>query len=101
VFSTKNFVDLLFGEIRKPFISTVEFLNGVQKITTNFLSSQLMNDNFYAFSYNKTLLDGNVEDLKDSRVKYIQVDSMNKCVPQDWFLGYDQFAVYTFLNLAG
>ena len=26
---------------------------------------------------------------------------MNKCVPQDWFLGYDQFAIYTFLNLAG
>jgi hypothetical protein len=37
--------------------------------------------------------------IKDLRVKYIQVDSMNKCIPQDWFLGYDQFAVYTFLNL--
>lgn len=26
---------------------------------------------------------------------------MNKCVPPDWFLGYDQFAIYTFLNLVG
>ena len=26
---------------------------------------------------------------------------MNKCVPPDWFLGYDQFALYTFLNLVG
>lgn len=61
-----------------------------------------MNDNFYAFSYNQTLLNMDVSELmkiKDLRVKYIQVDSMNKCIPQDWFLGYDQFAVYTFLNL--
>jgi len=39
--------------------------------------------------------------VPDLRVNYVQVDSMNKCVPQDWFLGYDQFTVYTFLNLAG
>ena len=26
---------------------------------------------------------------------------MNKCIPQDWFLGYDQFTIYTWLNLAG
>jgi hypothetical protein len=26
---------------------------------------------------------------------------MSKCVPQDWFLGYDQFAIYTWLNLNG
>ena len=26
---------------------------------------------------------------------------MNKCVPPDRFLGYDQFAIYTFLNLVG
>jgi hypothetical protein len=26
---------------------------------------------------------------------------MSKCVPQDWFLGYDQFAIYTWLNLGG
>jgi hypothetical protein len=37
----------------------------------------------------------------DIRLKFVQVDSMNKCVPQDWNLGYDQFAVYTFHKLAG
>ena len=31
----------------------------------------------------------------------MQVDHMSKCVPQDWFLGYDQFSLYTFLNLNG
>ena len=31
----------------------------------------------------------------------MQVDHMNRGVPQDWFLGYDQLAVYTFLNLGG
>lgn len=43
-----------------------------------------MNDNFFAFSYNQTLLDMNVNELmkvKNLRVKYIQVDSMNKCIP--------------------
>jgi hypothetical protein len=63
-----------------------------------------MNDNFYAFSYNQTLLNLNAEQLMKEpnlRIKYMQVDSMNKCVPQDWFLGYDQFAVYTFHKLAG
>ena len=73
-------------------------------MASNFLSAQLMNDNFYAFSYNRTLLNLPLSELSlvpDLRVKYIQVNAMNKCVPQDWFLGYDQFAVYTFLNLAG
>lgn len=59
-------------------------------------------DNFYAFAYNSTLLEvpmSELESIKDLRVKYLQVDNLNKCIPQDWFLGYDQFAVYTFLNL--
>lgn len=63
-----------------------------------------MNDNIYAFSYNKDLLDLSAEDLvkrDDVRLKYIQMDIMNKCVPQDWFLGYDQFAVYALLKLTG
>ena len=63
-----------------------------------------MNDNFYAFSYNNTLLNLDIQQLseiRDLRLKYIQVNSMSKCVPQDWFLAYDQFSVYTFLNLAG
>ena len=33
------------------------------------------------------------------RFQYLQVDSLNKCVPQDWFLGYDHFIVYSMLNL--
>ena len=59
-------------------------------------------DNFYAFSYNSTLLEipmSELESMKDLKVKYLQVDNLNKCIPQDWFLGYDQFSVYTFLNL--
>ena len=65
-----------------------------------------MNDNFYAFSYDPELLDLSLEELqapekKNLRLKYVQVDSMSKCVPQDWFLGYDQFAIYTWLNLNG
>ena len=66
------------------------------------MSSHLVNDNFYAFSFNKTLLDMSMHELpQPMRLKYMQVDSMNKCVPQDWFLGYDQFAIYSFLNLVG
>ena len=69
-----------------------------------FYSVKLMNDNFYSFSFNKTLQSLTSEQLGEIdglKVKYIQLDSMNKCIPQDWFLGYDQFAVYTFHKLAG
>ena len=86
------------------FEKTWRIIRKVYILASNFLSAQFMNDNFYAFSYNRTLLDLPLSDLAQMpnlRVKYIQVNSMNKCVPQDWFLGYDQFAVYTFLNLAG
>lgn len=51
-----------------------------------------MNDNAYAFSYNQDLLELTVDELSerdDVRLSYVQVDNMNKCVPQDWFLGYD------------
>ena len=63
-----------------------------------------MNDNFYVFSYDPEMLNLTLDEMQsrsDLRVKYVQVDSMSKCVPQDWFLGYDQFAVYTWLNLNG
>ena len=85
----------------KPLKTWVHFVSRLYKLFTNFISSQLMNDNFYAFSYDQGLLELSVEELakKDVRLKYIQVDSMSKCVPQDWFLGYDQFSVYSFLNL--
>ena len=32
---------------------------------------------------------------------YLQIDTKNKCVPVDWFIGYDAFAVYSFVNLIG
>lgn len=54
------------------------------KVISNYASAKLMNDNFYAFLYNQTLLHMNIEYLKEVeglRIKYIQVDSMNKCVP--------------------
>ena len=40
-----------------------------------------------------------LKEVPGVRMKYLQVDILNKCVPQDWYLGYDQFSVYTFLNL--
>jgi hypothetical protein len=62
-----------------------------------------MNDNLYAYTYDPKYLNMTIEELKDQkiRMKYLQVGSMSKCVPQDWFLGYDQFAIYTWLNLGG
>jgi hypothetical protein len=34
------------------------------------------------------------------RMRFLQVDSQHKCIPGDWYiLGYDTFAVYTFLRL--
>lgn len=82
----------------------VELCEKISKLIGNFASAELMNDNFYAFSYNNSLINTDIQEIKkmpNIRMKYIQVDSMNKCVPQDWFLGYDAFAIYSFLNLAG
>lgn len=39
--------------------------------------------------------------MPDLRIRYLQVDTKHKCVPVDWFIGYDTFTVYTFLNLVG
>lgn len=54
------------------------------KLMFNYISANLMNDNLYAFSYNQTLISMNTSELmnvKGLRIKYIQVDSMNKCIP--------------------
>jgi len=62
----------------------------------------MINDNFYAFTYNQSLLEiplSELSEMPEVRMKYLQVDILNKCIPQDWFLGYDQFSVYTFFNL--
>lgn len=59
-----------------------------------------MKDNLYAFSYNKTLLTLTIAELRQIRslrLRYLQIDSKHKCVPTDWYLGYDTFAIYTFL----
>ena len=57
--STSNFANLFSKELSRDALSDVfAYFNSIQKLSANFLSSILMNDNFYAFSYNKTLLDG-------------------------------------------
>lgn len=35
------------------------------------------------------------------RARYLQIDSKNKCVPPDWYLGFETFTIYTFFQLAG
>lgn len=72
------------------------------ELIENLISASVINDNFYAFSFNKTLIETPLDQLKNItnvRFKYLQVDTLNKCIPQDWFLGYDQFSVYSFINL--
>ena len=29
------------------------------------------------------------------------MDSNNKCVPPDWYIGYDTFTIYSFFQIAG
>lgn len=56
-------------------------------------------DNIFAFSYNKTLLETSINDLqknKTLRVKYLQVESKNRCIPPDWYIGFDTFVIYSF-----
>jgi len=67
--------------------------------------SKTMNQkgHIYVFSYNRTLLETSLEDLKrmkEVRMRYLQIDTKHKCVPSDWHLGYDTLAVYTFLQLS-
>ena len=42
-----------------------------------------------------------VREIAYLKVRYLQVDTKNRCVPIDWFIGYDAFAVYSFVNLIG
>jgi hypothetical protein len=37
---------------------------------------------------------------KNLRIRYLQVDSKHKCIPTDWFFGYDTFAIYSFFQLS-
>ena len=70
----------------------------------HFVKSNLVIDNFYAYSQNETLLDLPIEEVRKIpglKVRYLQVDTKNKCVPIDWFIGYDAFSAYSFINLIG
>ena len=89
--SLRNFLELSSMQIQEH-PSLFELPMRILMNINNFLSSVLIIDNFYAFTYDSSLLDLTLDELKarpDVRLKYLQVDSMNKCVPQDWFLGYD------------
>lgn len=77
--SIKNFKRLAQNELltNSPtllFTSPVESIEKISKVLGNYASAKLMNDNFYAFSYNQTLLNMDIKDLKkmpDVRLKYI------------------------------
>lgn len=107
--STQNFYKLVDQELDTVKVNQTglhvlkDLGRKTSKLFTNFFTGKIMNDNTYAFSYDQTLLDLPSEELirRNIRLSYLQVDSMHKCVPQDWFLGYDQFAVYTFHKLGG
>lgn len=107
--SSENFSLLaksVFGDTilhENGFSTWFHFIARLYNLVMNFISAQLMNDNLYAFSFDPKYLNMTIQELKDQKVrmKYLQVGSMSKCVPQDWFLGYDQFAIYTWLNLGG
>lgn len=100
--SHRNFADLFKTVINRPIKGKRHAIQYFVEFMQNFVSAQMINDNFYAFSFNQSLLEmplSQLQTIPGVRMKYLQVDILNKCVPQDWFLGYDQFSVYTFLNL--
>lgn len=40
-----------------------------------------------------------IKDLKANKTlkaSYIQLETKNKCIPTDWYLGYDTFMTYSF-----
>jgi hypothetical protein len=57
IYSTKNFHKLLKSEFQPQSVISlvsdpVEMLSKAYKVISNYASAKLMNDNFYAFSYN-------------------------------------------------
>ena len=82
----------------------MDSLVGSYTVLEHFVKSNLVIDNFYAYSLNETLLDLPIEEVRKIpglKVRYLQVDTKNKCVPIDWFIGYDAFSTYSFINLIG
>lgn len=61
-------------------------------------------DSVYIYSNKEEFFNLSIDDMisvKRARLMYVQVDSSYKHVPIDWFMNYDSFAIYTFLNLVG
>ena len=67
--STSNFQRLARTELlHSPFkllANPVESIEKISKVIGNYASAKLMNDNFYAFSYNQTLLNMNIDQIKN------------------------------------
>lgn len=94
--SMESYLDIL--------VNTVDSFFGLYSVVEHFVKSNLVIDNFYAYALNETLLDMPISEVRQVpglKVHYLQVDTKNKCVPVDWFIGYDAFAVYSFINLIG
>mmetsp|Transcript_31197 Transcript_31197/g.47774 ORF Transcript_31197/g.47774 Transcript_31197/m.47774 type:complete len:191 (+) Transcript_31197:996-1568(+) len=73
IHSNRNFVNLVNREfsaasVEDPssafYIPVLSYFVKVYKVVTNFLTAQLMNDNFYAFSYDSSLLNSTIEQLE-------------------------------------
>ena len=60
----------------------------------------LARDSIFAFADNRSYLDMTIDELwaaKDSlKLRYIQMDSKHKCIPPDWYIGYETFTTYSF-----
>jgi hypothetical protein len=52
-----------------------------------------LKERIYFFSTNKTLTDMNIENLSkeslDKSVLYIQTDTLHRCMPSEWYVGFD------------
>jgi len=95
-----------FYKPKKPdFLNkTTEQDDGPLSYLKRFVSQSLsLKDNIFSFSYNNLLLKLSFEDLRkktDVKVHYMQIDNRHKCVPTDWYLGYETFAIYTFYQIS-
>lgn len=92
------------GGVLETFLERFEAVFGFYTMLEYHVKSKLVLDNFYGYSLNRTLLEMPVDQLRQIpglKVRYLQVDIKNKCVPIDWFIGYDTFSIYSFINLLG
>lgn len=85
-------------------IKIIDLFSGLSTLDSYFVQASSALDYFYAYSKNETLLEMTPEELmneKDLRVQYLQVDTKNRCIPMDWFIGYEAFTISTFIQLLG